>query len=69
MERAAAAGLLGDHPVPEVVLYWDAICSGLAMREVCGFLDPARAEQLWTDALRSLPAGLVATTRAPESQD
>ena len=58
VERAASAGLLGGHSVMEVVLWWDAICSGLAMREVCGLIDPAVAEQVWHGALRALLAGI-----------
>jgi AcrR family transcriptional regulator len=60
VERAQSAGLLGDHSIAEVALLWDAICSGLAVREICGMVDPSQAERIWTDALRSLLAGLGA---------
>jgi AcrR family transcriptional regulator len=58
VKRVDEAGLLGGRPVMDVVVLWDAICTGLAMREVCGMLDPAAAERLWTDGLRALLAGL-----------
>jgi AcrR family transcriptional regulator len=58
VERARAAGLLGGHPVEEVVLLWDAMCSGLAMREICGPIDRTRGERIWTDALTALLSGL-----------
>lgn len=63
VQRARDAGLLGAHAVDEVALLWDAMCSGLAMREMCGLIDPSRAEGIWTGALRALLAGL----RLPES--
>jgi AcrR family transcriptional regulator len=58
VQRARDAGLLGVHAVDEVALLWDAMCSGLAMRETCGAMEPSRAEGIWTDALRALLAGL-----------
>lgn len=58
VQRAEAAGLLGGHPAAEVTELWDAICCGLAMREVCGAIDPAGAESTWTEGLRALLAGL-----------
>lgn len=61
VERAAAAGLLGDHSVAEVTLLFDALCTGLAMREICGPIQRSHGERLWTDALRALLAGLGST--------
>lgn len=60
VQRAQSAGLLGDHSIAELALVWDAICSGLAMREVCEMVDPSQAERIWTDALRALLTGLGA---------
>ena len=57
VQRAHSAGLLGTHSVAKAVLLWDAMCSGLAAREVCGLIDPDVAEQIWTDGLRALLAG------------
>ena len=58
VQRASDAGLLGAHAVHEVAMLWDAMCSGLALREVCGLIEPAQAERIWTNALRALLAGL-----------
>jgi AcrR family transcriptional regulator len=60
VQRARDAGLLGDHSVEEVALLWDAMCSGLAIRELCGVIDPSQAERVWIDALEALLAGLAA---------
>jgi AcrR family transcriptional regulator len=46
------------HSIAELVLIWDAACSGLALREVCGGMDPTRAERIWRDALGALAVGL-----------
>lgn len=58
VERAQVAGLVGDHPVEEVALLWDALCTGLAMRELCGPIEHAQGERIWTDALGALLIGL-----------
>lgn len=58
VERASAAGLLGEHPVPEVTLLWDALCTGLAIREICGPIQRSHGDRIWTDALRALLTGL-----------
>jgi AcrR family transcriptional regulator len=63
VERAERAGLLGDHTVEEVTLLWDAVCTGLAMREIC--LPPTQREQFWTDALTALLRGLGAVDAGP----
>jgi hypothetical protein len=39
-----------------VTLLWDAVCTGLAMREIC--LPPSERERFWTDALTALLTGL-----------
>lgn len=59
VERAHSAGVLGSHTVAEVVLLWDAMCCGLAMREVCGMIDPDQADMAWTGGLRAMLAGLT----------
>jgi AcrR family transcriptional regulator len=58
VERLRAAGMLGGHRVDDVMLMCDAICTGLANREVCGQADPSQAERIWRDALTALVAGL-----------
>ena len=58
VERVRAAGLVGGHPVEETVLLWDAMCCGLAIREICGPINRADGERIWTDALTALLAGL-----------
>ena len=62
--RAHSAGQLGDYTVTEAVVLWDAICSGLAIREVCGLIAREDAEDIWYDGLRALLAGLA--TRSPQ---
>ncbi len=42
-------------------MLWDVMCVGLAAREFCWMIPPDRGEQVWTDALRSLLAGLATT--------
>lgn len=59
IERAQAAGLLGSHSVEEVTLLWDALCTGLAMREICGPIQRSEGERIWTDALTALLSGLA----------
>jgi AcrR family transcriptional regulator len=46
------------YSIGELSLIWDAACCGLALREVCGGMDPARAERIWRDALGALASGL-----------
>ena len=64
VERARVAGLLGDHSVEEVTLLWDALCTGLAMREICGPIQRSEGERIWTDALTALLTGLGSLDRA-----
>ena len=45
-------------PSREVTLLWDALCTGLAIRELCGPIQPSEGEQVWTDALTALLRGL-----------
>ncbi len=61
VERAHSAGAVGNHSVMEVSLLWDAMCSGLAIREVCGQIDREQAVQTWTDGLRALLTGLASS--------
>ncbi len=63
VERAHAAGVLGTHSAQEVTLLWDVMCCGLALRELCGRLDPGVAEQTWTEGLRALLYGLQQSAR------
>ena len=58
VERAHAAGLLGGHSIEDVALLWDVLCTGLAMRELCGPIQAADGERIWTDALTALLVGL-----------
>lgn len=58
IERASDAGLLGRHSVADVTLMWDAACTGLAMRETCGPIEPSHGRQIWTDTLTALLTGL-----------
>ena len=59
IQRAHSAGILGKHSVTEVTLLWDAMCCGLAIREVSGMIDQQEAEGIWTRGLRALLAGLA----------
>jgi len=72
VERAQIAGLLGRHSVEEVTLLWDALCTGLAMRELCGPIQRSEGERIWTDALTALLTGLGsvdgARTRVPNKR-
>ena len=67
VERAHSAGLLGGHSVEEVTLLWDALCTGLAMRETCGVIQPSEGERIWTDALDALLIGLGSLEEARTS--
>lgn len=67
VERAQAAGLLGGHTVEDVTLLWDAVCAGLAMREICGAIQRSEGERIWAATLQALLAGLCSTDRAPTS--
>ena len=58
VERADDAGLLGRHSVADVTLMWDAACTGLAMRETCGPIERTNGQQIWTDTLTALLAGI-----------
>lgn len=57
---AQQAGWGQGYSTEELAVIWDAACCGLALREVCGGLDTARAERIWRDALSALAAGLGA---------
>jgi AcrR family transcriptional regulator len=58
VERAHGAGLLGRHSVENVTLLWDALCTGLAMREIQCLFEPSQGERIWTNALEALLIGL-----------
>ena len=58
IERLQACGFARGHSVDELALLVDVLCSGLAMREICGVLDGAHAERVWSDALGALLTGL-----------
>ena len=58
VERAHTAGLLGRHSVAQVTLLWDALCTGLAMREIQCVIQPSEGERTWTKALSALLVGL-----------
>lgn len=58
IERLKKSGVARGHSVEELTLLVDVICSGLAMREICGVIDGAHAERLWSDALGALLRGL-----------
>lgn len=60
VERAQAAGWLDHHSTEQVVLMVDALCTGLANREICGAIDASHAAEIWSDALRALLTGLRA---------
>jgi AcrR family transcriptional regulator len=62
LERAKTAGLLGAHTVQDVTLLWDAVCMGLAMREICGAIHRSEGERIWTATLTALLAGLGSAT-------
>ena len=64
VQRAHRAGLLGKHSVEEVTLLWDALCIGLAMREICGVIQQSEGERIWTDAVTALLIGLGSTEEA-----
>ena len=67
VERAKAAGLLGGHTVQDVTRLWDAVCMGLAMRELCGPIQRSEGARIWTATLQALLAGLGSTGQAPTS--
>lgn len=58
VERLRATGVLGGHRVDDVMVMCDALCTGLANREVCGLIEPAQADRVWRDSLTALVAGL-----------
>jgi len=58
IERAQQTGLLGRHSVEEATLLWDALCTGLALREICGPITSTDGERIWTEALEAFLVGL-----------
>ena len=51
VEPTHIAGLLDGHSIEDVTLLWDALCTGLAMREIQCAIQPLQGERIWTDAL------------------
>jgi AcrR family transcriptional regulator len=64
IERAAAAGLLGDRAVRDVTLEFHALCEGLAAVELRSLLPAGEEERVWRDALTALVRGF---TIAPDA--
>jgi AcrR family transcriptional regulator len=64
VERAQVAGLVGGHTVEDVTLLWDALCTGLALREICGPIQRSEGERIWTDALTVFLTGLGSVDEA-----
>lgn len=58
VRAAQTAGFGPGYSTGELAVIWDALCSGLALREVCGGIDPAQAERIWRDSLGALVTGL-----------
>jgi AcrR family transcriptional regulator len=67
VERAKDGGLLGGRSVADVTLMWDAACTGLAMREICGPIEPSQGEQIWMDTLIALLRGISGVADAQET--
>lgn len=58
VKRVQSAGLMGSSSVEEATLLWDALCTGLALREICGPIQRTEGERIWTQALEALLRGL-----------
>lgn len=58
VERARSGGRKGPRSTAELTLIWNSLCSGLALREVCGGMPVDQAERIWREALTALWAGL-----------
>lgn len=59
VERVHRAGLLGTTSLEQATVLWDALCTGLALREICGPIQPTEGERIWTEALEALLRGLA----------
>ena len=59
VERVQRAGMLGSTSVDEATVLWDALCTGLALREICGPIQRSEGERIWTEALETLLRGLA----------
>jgi AcrR family transcriptional regulator len=68
VDRLARAGLSGGHSVEFVATTFHALCQGLASMELEGRRwDPRPPQDVWTDALTALLAGLRGGThRSPK---
>ena len=64
VERLQRAGLLGSTSVEEATVLWDALCTGLALREICGPIRRSEGERTWTTALEALLRGLASNGAA-----
>ena len=49
-------------------LVWDAVCTGPAVREICGPIRPSEGARIWTATLQALLAGLGSTDQARTSR-
>ena len=58
VERVQRTGLLGSVSVEEATMLWDALCTGLALREICGPIQRTEGDRIWTEALEALLRGL-----------
>jgi AcrR family transcriptional regulator len=65
MERLDKTGSLGERPVMDAVLAFDALTEGLATLELRRVLPHGREETLWRDALEALVRGLAARRARP----
>jgi hypothetical protein len=53
--------------VEDVTEVWDAVCMGLAMREICGAIQRSEGARIWTATLQALVTGLGSTDQARPS--
>ena len=60
-EPLAAAGLLGEHSVPEAVMAFDGLCEGMAVAELRGIPFGLNPERLWRAAVWALLSGFAAS--------
>ena len=59
VERVQRTGLLGSVSVEEATMRsGHALCTGLALREICGPIQRTEGDRIWTEALEALLRGL-----------
>jgi AcrR family transcriptional regulator len=63
VERAQAAGILGDLSVDRMTFLWDAMCCGLAIQECSLPAGRQDGERVWRDALNALLVGISVESR------